>query len=218
MGGFRSGRPSGSSRAKVEDYRSLDVNRLHREGCLRPGWTGGWSWKRDGEEVASIGVRASEDKIRVIYRVRIGGGDWEDVVESVHIARIPCRYDGSRPYFVCPGVVNGSECGRRVVKLYQGGRYFLCRHCYRLAYSSQSEGAFDRALRRANTIRQKLGGDPGLAAPFPRRPKGMWRRTYERLYDHTLEIEMHAEEVIDDRLARVQRRLDESSRKRRFWK
>ena len=46
----------------------------------------------------------------------------------------------------------------------------------------------------------------------------MWRRTYERLYDRTLEIEMHAEEVIDDRLARVQRRLDESSRKRRFWK
>jgi hypothetical protein len=39
-----------------------------------------------------------------------------------------------RPYFVCPGVVNGTACGRRVAKLYGPGRYFVCRHCYRLAY------------------------------------------------------------------------------------
>jgi hypothetical protein len=165
-----------------------------------------------------MGLRAEIDRLRLIYRVRISDGDWEDVVESVHITRVPCRYGGTRPYFVCPGIINDKACGRRVAKLYGPGRFFLCRHCYRLTYSSQSEGAFDRALRRANTIRQKLGGDPGLAAPFPERPKGMWRRTYERLYDRTLEIEMHAEEVIDDCLARVQRRLDESSRKSRFWK
>ena len=38
MGGFGSGRPSGQGgRDKVEECRSLDVNRLHREGCLRRG-------------------------------------------------------------------------------------------------------------------------------------------------------------------------------------
>jgi hypothetical protein len=66
-----------------------------------------------------------------------------------------------RPYFICPGVVSGVGCGRRVAKLHGPGRYFLCRHCYRLAYASQSEGGWDRALRRANKIRQCLGGDPG---------------------------------------------------------
>ena len=40
MGGLGSGRPSGTGRAKVEGCRSLDVNRLHREDCLRPGWLG----------------------------------------------------------------------------------------------------------------------------------------------------------------------------------
>jgi hypothetical protein len=29
--------------------RSIDVNRLHKTGCLRPGWAGGWQWTRDSE-------------------------------------------------------------------------------------------------------------------------------------------------------------------------
>ena len=49
MGGLGSGRPSRGGRDKVEECRSLDVNRLHREGCLRPEWVGNWHWTRDGE-------------------------------------------------------------------------------------------------------------------------------------------------------------------------
>jgi len=67
-------------------------------------------------------------------------------------------------------------------KLHGPGRYFLCRHCYRLAQASQSENVWDRLLRRANKIRHRLGGDAGMASPL-RKPKGMWRRTYERLVE-----------------------------------
>ena len=56
MGGFGSGRRRDWSRDTVEDRRSIDVNRLRREGCLVPGWQGGWNWSRDGETVASIGA------------------------------------------------------------------------------------------------------------------------------------------------------------------
>ena len=49
MGGLGSGRPSGSGRDTVEACHSLDVNRLHREGCLHPGWADGWEWRRGGE-------------------------------------------------------------------------------------------------------------------------------------------------------------------------
>ena len=176
MGGLGSGRPSGSGRAKAESCRSLDVNHLHREGCLRPGWIGGRQWSRDGKEVASMSLRAECNRLDLTYRIRIGGGDWEDVAETVRIVRVVCRYGGARPFFVCPGIVSGRACGRRVAKLHLGGRYFLCRHCYRLAYTSQSETSSDRALRRANRMRQRLGGDPGMVSPFPERPKGMWRR------------------------------------------
>ena len=127
MGGFGSGRRSG--RDTVEASRSIDVNRLRRAGCLRAGWVGGWQWTREGEKVASINLRAEHEWLHLTYRVRIGGGDWEDVAEVVRIVRVACRFGGTRPYFVCPGVVNGIACGRRVAKLHGPGRYFLCRHC-----------------------------------------------------------------------------------------
>ena len=203
----------------MEGWRCLlDVNQLHRERCLRPGWAGNWQWTRDGERVAWIELRAELDRLHLTYRLRVGGGDWQDIAESVRIVRVACRYGGTRPYFECPGVVNGRTCGRRVSKLYGHGRYFLCRHCYRLVYASQSEGELDRALRRANTIKQRLGGEPGLAYPFPRRPRGMWRRTYDRLHEETFEIEMRAEEAIDLRLVKVAARIDRSTKNRSFWK
>ena len=221
MGGLGSGRPSsgsGRGRGKVEECRSLDVNRLHREGCLRLGWDGNWQWTRDGERIAWISLRAELDCLHLSYRVRIGGGDWQDVAESVHIVRVACRYGGTRPYLECPGVVNGRACERRVSKLYGHGRYFLCRHCYRLVYASQSQGELDRALRRANTIKHRLGGEPGLAYPFPKRPKGMWRSTYERLEEEAFEIEMRAEEAIELLTAKVTARLGKSTSKRSFGK
>ncbi len=217
MGGIGSGRPSGLGRNTVETCRAIDVNRLNREGCLRPGWAGGWQWSRDGEKVASINLRAEEDRLHLSYRVRVAGGDWEDVDETVRIVRVPCRFGGTRPYFICPGVVNGISCGRRVVKLHGSGRYFLCRHCYRLAHASQSEGAWDRALRRANKIRMRLGGEPGMASPFPPRPKGMWRRTYERLRNEVFEAEQLADEAFLIQAEKLLTRIDNPKRKRTFW-
>ncbi len=216
MGGFGSGRPSGPARGKVESCRSIDVNRLHREGCLRAGWMGGWQWTRDGDKVASINLRAEDDRLHLTYRVRIGGGEWEDVSETVRIVRVACRFGGARPFFICPGVVNGVACGRRVAKLHGPGRYFLCRLCYPLVHSSQSEGALDRTLRRADKIRQRLGGSPGMTAPFPPKPKGMWRRTYERLREHAVQAEMRADEVFALQVKLLLVRID--NRKRRFWR
>lgn len=204
MGGFGSGRSAGFGRDTVESCRSIDVNRLHREGCLKPGWYGSWQWRRDGEKVASLNLRAGAGGLRLSYRVRISGGEWEDVEENINIARVCCRFGGSRPYFLCPGVVNGVTCGRRVAKLHGPGRYFLCRHCYRLAYASQSEGSWDRALRRTNKIRQRLGDYSCSAKSFPERPKGMWRRTYEHLRDKSTHAEMLANEAF---IARAERLL-----------
>ena len=218
MGGFGSGRPSGTGRDKVEACRSIDVNRLHKKGCLRDGCAGGWQWVSDGERDASINLRAEVDRLHLSYRVRIAGGEWEDVAETVRIVRAPCRFGGVRPYFICPGVVNGVACGRHVAKLHGPGRYFLCRHCSRLAHASQSEGARDRALRRANKIRQRLGGDPDMVAPFPPKPRGMWRRTYERLREQAFAAEMQADDAFALQAERLLARIDNPKPERSFWR
>src|SRR5919199_6204570 len=205
MGGLRSGGAS-SGRNTVEGSRSLDVLKLHRAGCLEPGWAGIWQWTRDGERVAWIQMRAEESRVVLSYRWRLHDGEWEDVEEPVRIVWQPCRFGGQRPYFVCPGVVNGVACCRRVIKIYGAGTYFVCRHCYRLAYMSPSEGPLDRLLRRANKIRMRLGGEPGMAARFPDRPRGMHLATYERLWREVFEVEMEADERMDAVIARMMAR------------
>ena len=80
MGGLGSGRPSGSRREKVEACRSIDINRLHKTGCLRAGWAGGWQWMRDGERIAWINLRAETDRVHLSYRWRVAvvsGRTWK---------------------------------------------------------------------------------------------------------------------------------------------
>src|SRR5262249_41570793 len=140
MGGFGSTRwNSISTRDTVESNRSLDINRLHRAGCLEPGHCGGWEWKQDGERVAWSQFRRDGKALILSYRGRWQSEEWRDIEQSTQVVWRACRLGGARPYFVCPGVVNGIACGRRVSKLYGAGAYFLCRHCYRLAYASQRE-------------------------------------------------------------------------------
>lgn len=217
MGGLGSGRPGGSGRDTVESCRSLDIDSLRREGCLRPGWSGGYQWSREGEQVASIQIRADDSDLHLSYRIRVGGGEWTTVAETVPIAQAPCRFGGSRPYFLCPGIVNGVGCRRRVAKLYGAGRYFLCRHCYRLVFPSQREDTLDRTRRRAAKIRRRLGGDPDLISPFPERPRGMWHRTFERLRDKTIASEARVEEMFDRKAGHLLARLEQRHGEGSFW-
>jgi hypothetical protein len=109
-------------------------------------------------------------------------------------------------------------CGRRVAKLYGPGRYFLCRHCYRLSHASQSEDAQRRSMRRASKIRQRLGGNAGTASPLPPKPKGMWRRTYERLREQALDAEERADEALLPYVARLLAQMNNRKGTRSFWK
>jgi hypothetical protein len=153
-----------SSKNTTSYYRQLDIRVLRGKGYLQPrGWIT-LTWSRNGEESGSIGIRAEFD--RVVLRYRHGQeGDWKDEEYSVFLDYTRCNYGGERSWFRCPARV----CSRRVAVLY-GGSIFACRHCYQLAYDSQREQAYSRALSRAQAIRVKLGGSP--AGDFPDKPKG----------------------------------------------
>jgi len=93
------------------------------------------------------------------------------------------HFGGPRWWFTCPATVEGRACRRRVRKLYlpPGGKYYACRQCWQLSYTSQREDDMNRALSKAQAIRERLGGSASMSKPFPAKPKGMWWRTYRRL-------------------------------------
>jgi len=150
----------------------LDVRQLQRAGALTPGWRGGWQWTRRSGK-SDIGIEASESFIRLRY-TSTRHGQRKEYDYTVHLSRSSCHYGGSRPWFICPA------CGRRVAILY-GGAVYACRHCHQLAYESQRESAGDRAIRRADAIRRRLGWPAGFLNGLGDRPKHMRHTTFLRL-------------------------------------
>lgn len=171
MGGSGSGRRGG--RDTTDDYRRLDVRQLHRAGVLVTGWRGGWQWNRRGAKVADIHIEVHELAMVLRYSAT-SGGERKDYCYSIGLVRTGCNYGGDRPWFLCP------SCGRRVAILY-GGAVFACRHCRGLAYKVQRESEGDRAIRRADAIRDRLGWEAGILNPDGWKPKGMHWKTFWRL-------------------------------------
>ena len=187
----------------TDECQTIDVRYLHRNGLLQPGHSFSLRWSRAGRQTGSIGGVAYDARVTFFYRHRRGPGDeWEDVKETVELDWTACNFGGERPWFLCPG----ADCGRRVALLYGPGRYFLCRDCYDLRYETQREDKMHRALRRAQKIRERLGGSANMMELFPERPKGMHYDTYMKLYweHHEAEMEQLAEmrqwlEKLDDK-------------------
>src|SRR5215212_5846567 len=192
MGGVGSGNwYRFDKKATTGEYQSVDVRYLHREGLLEPGRWFSLRWSRAGRETGSIrgAVEGNErpKRVQFFYRHRSDpGGEWKDVHEPVSLDWTSCNFGGGRPWFVCPG----AGCGRRVAILYGPGRHFLCRHCYDLVYESQRENGMTRALRRAQDIRERLGGSANMTKPFPEKLKGMHWKIYERLWWQHHEADM----------------------------
>ena len=177
MGGLGSGRRwHNSATGTTNDYRAIDVRRWHQKGLLKPGGAFGWQWFCDDEMVASIQVRLESASAILSYCHRSGGGDWTKESYPVLLDWTPCNLGGQRPWFCCPA----RGCGRRVAVLY-GGAIFACRQCYKLAYPSQRESAYDRAARRADRIRERLCWEPGILNGAGLKPIGMHWRTFEKL-------------------------------------
>lgn len=78
--------------------------------------------------------------------------------------------------------MHGPVNGARVGKLYMppGAKSFASREVWRLGYQSQRNAPRDAAFERLFKVQKKLGCREGWEMPI-RRPKGMHRRTYERL-------------------------------------
>jgi hypothetical protein len=209
MGGMGSGNwYRFDKKITTSECHSVDVRYLHREGLLEPGHWFSLRWSRAGREIGSIrgAVEGSDrpERVLLLYRHCSGpGAEWEDAQETVSLGWSTCNFGGERPWFLCPG----AGCGRRVAILYGPGKYFLCRRCYDLVYESQREDAMNRALRRAQAIRERLGGSANMTKPFPEKPKGMHWRTYDRLWWEHDEADMEQLAGLREWLNRLEKKV-----------
>ncbi len=214
MGGFGSGRQSG--RPTVESGLTLDINWLLRQRSILPGkYVFGsltWSNTDTGEKAASIGYEASllnpeAAWVRLHYTTNGTPKDYRVPLEAT-----PCHYGGLRWWWIC------SASGRRAAKLYlpPGATMFAARKAYRLAYRSQREAGLDRTHTRQARLYRKLGGRyDHYEQPLPLRPKGMHRKTYERL-DAELDAAMEDhEEAYAAGASAILGRLKKADAKRR---
>jgi hypothetical protein len=151
----------GSKQTPVEDCKTLDLMELARKGCFVAGYVGSLRWLRGDQETGSIGyrVRAVGPGLQLVlaYRVTPPG---KDIEEPIPLETTRLHRGGLRWWGRCPLVKGGVACLRRVGKLYlpPGGRYFGCRRCYDLTYTScQESRRYDGLYRH---IAQNLGWDP----------------------------------------------------------
>ncbi len=173
MGGYGSGRRIDSKKT-TESQCQIDVRVMKKQGALVPGATGKISWQHCDKETGSIGYRTEDKRLILNYQRRQKDGDWQSIEQVIPLTWTYPNYGGKRTWFLCP------HCCRRVAIVY-GGNYFFCRCCHNLSYSCQQESREDRLMRRARTIRCRLGGGANLLEPFPLKPKNMHWKTYEEL-------------------------------------
>lgn len=137
---------------RAEQNEAFRISWLRKNGYLDKSLHyqfGGIQWTR-GEYKTSIhfGIRKNtvgnpEEKERVVLEYMYAdrhSGETTNINYAVALTCTLCNYDGKRYWFICPLSTNDLACGRRVGVLYRVDKYFGCRHCMRIAYTSQMYG------------------------------------------------------------------------------
>jgi hypothetical protein len=147
-------------RVRLEDCLKLDINQLFRRGKDQPGSKADLSSRLRGW-------------------MHVESGSLDQTIELVSLTR---PYGGRQWYFLCP------RTGRRASVLWKppGASSFACRQAWgrQVAYRSQFRSPYRRASWGAQDIERRLCKEPNTSTAgdeFPPRPKGMHRRTYNKI-------------------------------------
>lgn len=81
----------GQKKETTDDYIRFDVRMMRRKGCLRPGFSANWEWKRSGERFAWIQFESQNDQIRLRCRNRSRGEEWQRLSGWRGMAALPLR-------------------------------------------------------------------------------------------------------------------------------
>ncbi len=149
MGGYGSGRHNSyKAKVTVENCLKLDLNYLQRKTLLRAGTMGILNWSRGGEVCSSISFHVknasyNDGLLLVLNYTATIQYEQTPVEEEICIINTHAYFGNYRYWMICPLCSRGD----RLSKLYlpSGAKYFGCRKCYDLTYTSCNEShRFDR--------------------------------------------------------------------------
>jgi len=162
-----------TKKTTVESCLSIDANRWMREGILKNGvrQSGVWRWTYRSRSGFSVHYEVStldsnNPRIRLSYSWSwTSTGQQESADYHVPLTTTSLYFGGLRWWFVCPLVINERPCRRRAGKLYLPGnaRYFGCRRCHHLAYTSSQEA------HKGDGVLGRIAADVGVSLGDVRR-------------------------------------------------
>lgn len=201
MGGFGSGGHNSKGRRIVESQYRLDASDMKRRGLCQTGNVSNLFWKgSDSAPGPSLKFVGGEDAITLVYSWKRGDQPWQKHEERVALRHHQRHFGGCETYFICP------RCACTVKRLYGSGVRYLCRTCHNLVHASTQERPGNRATRKNQKLRRRIGAEIGLGDWIGPKPKGMHRKTFEQISE---QIHAAEAEVYDDMLVllnRMQRR------------
>jgi len=138
------------SKAIAEYSNAIKISYLKKNNFIIPEYKDGsitsdimrWTC---GNNVNSIelttNINGKDDYIKLRYtHTDHATGEKENINSKISLTTTPCYFGNKRYWFICPLIKNGKYCGRRVGVIYSIGKYYGCRHCGEIAYSSQNLG------------------------------------------------------------------------------
>ncbi|WP_310498469.1 hypothetical protein [Sandarakinorhabdus sp.] len=158
----------------------VDIGWMLRTGHARDGalMTGTLHWQYGSEPAGSVAFSAdlTDPESASLDLCYACGPKGEAVHQRIRLCTTVPHFGGRRWWAICP------YRGTRALKLYlpAGADCFASAGALRLAWRSQRIPGADRPFEAMFRLQSRLGGETGFGALLPRKPKGMWRCTYER--------------------------------------
>ena len=152
MGGFGSGRwQLHDKRRTVEDCFVLDIAELNDERLFSYGFATETVpfTNAFGQAIGSVHVTIEASKPEPYVTLRFGGGHGRDIEQTISLKTTEPHFGGVRWWFCCP-------CGDRAGKLYRLPyvRYFACRACHDLTYTSCQKSHVKTVWERLASIKE----------------------------------------------------------------
>ena len=168
-------------RVRLEDGLRLDLNELVRQGFWPRGnepltITTRWTFNSRGQIASAFTTIQKQTEDRASLRTVVTGKPGQ----RLELIAQPRHFGGQQRYFRCP--VTGQKCS--VVWLPPGANRFCSRQAWgnQVAYSTQFESKFDRAITAREKVKSRLIGNLNRRDwELPPKPKWMRCHTYERL-------------------------------------